>query len=308
MNIAQNAVELVGNTPLLRLNRLEKNLELHAALLVKLESKNPSGSVKDRIAVNMLLEAARKGLLKEGDHIVEPTSGNTGIGLAAAAAALGYGITLVMSESLSVERRKLMLAYGADLVLTEGAKGTKGAIQKAYELKAEHPDWFMPQQFENQDNPAAHYRATGPEIWNDTDGQIDVFVAGVGTGGTISGVGRYLKEKKPSVRVVAVEPEASAVLSGKPAGPHPLQGIGAGFVPATLDTTIYDEIVPIAADEAIAATRMLGRTEGVLTGYSGGACLAAAIRIARRDDSKGKTIVLVLPDGGERYLSTPLFG
>jgi len=307
MNIAQNAVELVGNTPLLRLNRLERALNLHAALIAKLEGKNPSGSVKDRIAVNMLLEARRAGFLKEGDHIVEPTSGNTGIGLAAAAAALGYKITLVMSESLSVERRKLMRAYGAELVLTDGSKGTKGAIQKAYELKAEHPDWFMPQQFENKANPAAHYRATGPEIWADTDGIFDVFVAGVGTGGTISGVGRYLKEKNPDIRVVAVEPEASAVLSGKPAGPHPIQGIGAGFVPGTLDTSIYDEILAIASDEAVATTRLLGKTEGILTGYSGGACLAAAVRIARRAESLGKTIVLVLPDGGDRYLSTTLF-
>lgn len=308
MNIAQNAVELVGNTPLLRLNRLEQQLGLPASLLAKLENRNPSGSVKDRIAINMLLEAAARGDLKAGDHIVEPTSGNTGIGLAAAAAALGYKITLVMSESLSLERRKLMLAYGAELVLTEAAKGTKGAIQKAMELKSLHPEWFMPQQFENKDNPAAHYQSTGPEIWNDTDGTVDVFVAGVGTGGTISGVGNFLKAKKPGVRIVAVEPEASAVLSGRPAAPHPLQGIGAGFVPATLDRTVYDEIIPISAQEAIETTRLLGTTEGVLTGYSGGACLAAAIQIAKRPESREKTIVLVLPDGGDRYLSTPLFG
>jgi cysteine synthase len=307
VNIKQSAVELVGNTPLVQLNRIMKEEQLHGKLIAKLEFYNPAGSIKCRIAVHMLQEAIRRGQIQPGTMIVEPTSGNTGIGLAMAASALGYPVTLVMSEAMSIERRLLMKGYGANLVLTEATKGMKGAIAKALELKQENPEWFMPYQFENKDNPRAHYRFTGPELWEATDGSVDVFVAGVGTGGTISGVGKYLREKKKNIHIVAVEPAASAVLSGNQPGPHQIQGIGAGFIPATLDTTIYDEIIPITNEQAIQTARMLGKWEGILAGISGGAALAAAIQVAKRPESAGKTIVFILPDNGERYLSTVLY-
>ncbi len=299
--------QLIGHTPLLELTHIQESLGLEARVLGKLEYLNPAGSVKDRVAKAMIDDAEAKGLLKPDSVIIEPTSGNTGIGLASVAAARGYRIIIVMPETMSVERRQLMRAYGAELVLTEGAKGMSGAIAKADELAAEIPNSFIPGQFVNPANPAAHVTTTGPEIWEDTDGQVDVFVAGVGTGGTITGVGRYLKGKNPGIRVVGVEPATSAVLSGKPAGPHMLQGIGAGFVPEVLDTHIYDEIIPVTNEDAFATGKLLGRKEGVLVGISSGAALWAALQLAQRPEYKGKTIVALLPDTGDRYLSTPMF-
>ncbi len=305
--IYTSADQLIGKTPLLELTHIEKNEGLEATVLAKLEYFNPAGSVKDRIAKAMIDDAEAKGLLKEGSVIIEPTSGNTGIGLASVAAARGYRIIIVMPETMSVERRQLMKAYGAELVLTEGAKGMKGAIAKADELAREIPNAFIPGQFVNPANPAAHYATTGPEIWADTDGQVDIFVAGVGTGGTVTGVGEYLKEQKPSVQIVAVEPESSPVLSKGTAGAHKIQGIGAGFVPDVLDTKIYDEVIPVTNEDAFATGKLIGRSEGVLVGISSGAALWAAIQLARRPENKGKTIVALLPDTGDRYLSTPLF-
>ena len=305
--IYTSADQLIGKTPLLELTHLEKIYGLKARLLAKLEYLNPAGSVKDRIAKAMIDDAEQKGLLKEGSVIIEPTSGNTGIGLASVAAARGYRIIIVMPETMSVERRQLMKAYGAELVLTEGAKGMKGAIAKANELAAEIPNSFVPGQFVNPANPKAHFETTGPEIWADTDGQVDYFVAGVGTGGTITGVGQYLKSKNPNIRVVAVEPKSSAVLSTGVAGPHKIQGIGAGFVPDVLDTTVYDEIIAVENDDAFAAGKEFGRREGVLVGISSGAAVHAAIELAKRPENAGKTIVVLLPDTGDRYLSTPLF-
>lgn len=307
MKIVKNVLELVGKTPLLELTHIEKEENLEAALLVKLEYFNPAGSVKDRIAKAMLEEAEEKGELKEGSVIIEPTSGNTGIGLAAAAAAKGYRIILTMPETMSAERRNLMRAYGAELILTEGAKGMKGAIAKAEELAEEIEGSFIPGQFRNPANPEAHFRGTGPEIWEDTDGRIDIFVAGVGTGGTVTGAGGYLKEKNPQVKIVAVEPAASPVLSGGAPGPHKIQGIGAGFVPEVLDTGIYDEIIQVENEEAFAAGRRIARSEGVLVGISSGAALAAALELAKRPENRGKVIVALLPDTGERYLSTVMF-
>ena len=306
-HIYTSADQLIGRTPLLELTHLEKKYGLKARILAKLEYFNPAGSVKDRIAKAMIDDAEAKGLLKEGSVIIEPTSGNTGIGLASVAAARGYRIIIVMPETMSVERRQLMKAYGAELVLTEGAKGMKGAIAKADELAKEIPNSFIPGQFVNPANPKAHFETTGPEIWEDTDGGVDVFVAGVGTGGTVTGVGRYLKSKNPAVRVVAVEPKSSAVLSTGVAGPHKIQGIGAGFVPAVLDTGVYDEIIPVENDDALATGRELGKSEGVLVGISSGAALWAALELAGRPENAGKTIVVLLPDTGDRYLSTPLF-
>ena len=299
--------QLIGGTPLLELCNLEKRLGLRAKVLAKLEYLNPAGSAKDRIGLAMINAAEREGKLRPGSVIIEPTSGNTGIGLASVAAARGYRVIIVMPETMSVERRILMKAYGAELVLTEGAKGMTGAIEKAEELAASIPGSFIPGQFVNPVNAEAHYQTTGPEIWRDTDGAVDVFVAGVGTGGTITGTGRYLKEQNPSVKVVAVEPKTSAVLSGGKAGPHGLQGIGAGFVPAVLDTGIYDEIIPVENEEAYAAGRLLGKCEGIVVGISSGAALHAAIELAKREENAGKTIVVLLPDTGDRYLSTPLF-
>ena len=307
-NIYISADQLIGRTPLLELRNLEKELDLKARILAKLEYFNPAGSVKDRIAKAMLDEAERTGKLKPDSVIIEPTSGNTGIGLASVAAARGYRIILTMPETMSVERRQLMKAYGAELVLTEGAKGMAGAIAKAEELAGEIPGSFIPGQFVNPANPAAHRSTTGPEIWADTDGKVDIFVAGVGTGGTVTGVGSYLKEKNPSVKVVAVEPADSPVLSQGRSGPHKLQGIGAGFVPQVLDTTVYDEVIPVTSEDAFAAGRQVGRREGVLVGISSGAAVWAAIELARRAENEGKTIVVLLPDTGDRYLSTPLFG
>ena len=306
-HIYTSADQLIGRTPLLELTHLEKKYGLKARILAKLEYFNPAGSVKDRIAKAMIDDAEARGLLKEGSVIIEPTSGNTGIGLASVAAARGYRIIIVMPETMSVERRQLMKAYGAELVLTEGAKGMKGAIAKADELAKEIPNSFIPGQFVNPANPKAHFETTGPEIWEDTDGGVDVFVAGVGTGGTVTGVGRYLKSKNPAVRVVAVEPKSSAVLSTGVAGPHKIQGIGAGFVPAVLDTGVYDEIIPVENDDAFATGRELGKSEGVLVGISSGAALWAALELAGRPENAGKTIVVLLPDTGDRYLSTPLF-
>ena len=306
-NIYTSADQLIGKTPLLELRQIEKKEGLEARILVKLEYLNPAGSVKDRVAKAMIDDAEAKGLLREGSVIIEPTSGNTGIGLASVAAARGYRIIIVMPETMSVERRQLMQAYGAELVLTDGAKGMKGAIARAEELAKEIPGGFIPGQFVNPANPAAHFAATGPEIWEDTDGEVDLFVAGVGTGGTITGVGEYLKSKKPAVRIVAVEPAGSPVLSGGAAGPHKLQGIGAGFVPEVLNTRIYDEIIPVENEDAFKAGRLLGRTEGVLVGISSGAALHAAIQLAKRPENRGKTIVALLPDTGDRYLSTLLF-
>lgn len=305
--IYTSAAQLIGKTPLLELTQIEKKLGLQARVLAKLECFNPSGSVKDRAARAMLDQAEADGVLKPGATIIEPTSGNTGIGLAAVAAARGYQVILVMPETMSVERRKLMAAYGAKLVLTEGAKGMKGAIAKAQELADEIPGSFLPGQFTNQANPSAHRETTGPEIFQDTDGQVDIFVAGVGTGGTITGVGEYLKAQKPGVRVVAVEPAASPVLSAGTAGPHKIQGIGAGFVPQVLNTHIYDEVLPVADEDAFAASRLVGQKEGILVGASSGAAVWAAIQLAKRPENQGKTIVALLPDTGERYLSTPLF-
>ena len=306
-NIYTSADQLIGKTPLLELTHIEKEAGLKARILAKLEYFNPAGSVKDRIAKAMIDTAEQKGLLKPGSVIIEPTSGNTGIGLASVAAARGYRVIIIMPETMSVERRQLMKAYGAELVLTEGAKGMKGAIAKAEELAAEIPDSFIPGQFTNPANPAAHSSSTGPEIWADTDGQVDIFVAGVGTGGTITGAGQYLKEQNPAVKIVAVEPKDSPVLSGGHSGPHKLQGIGAGFVPEVLDTSVYDEIIPVSSGDAFAAGRLAGRKEGILVGISSGAALHAAIELAKRPESEGKTIVVLLPDTGDRYLSTPLF-
>lgn len=301
------ADQLIGRTPLLRLTRLEQQLGLNAVLLAKLESFNPAGSVKDRVAKAMLDDAEAKGLIGPGGTIIEPTSGNTGIGLASVAATRGYRVIIVMPDTMSVERRQLMMAYGAELVLTPGAKGMTGAIEKAKELASQTPGSFIPGQFENPANPDAHYRTTGPEIWQDTDGQIDLFVAGVGTGGTITGVSRYLKEQNPAVHVAAVEPADSPVLSGGKAGPHKIQGIGAGFVPAALNQQAYDEVLTVTTEQAFEASRALGRAEGVLAGISSGAALAGAIRLARLPENAGKTIVTLLPDTGDRYLSTGLF-
>ena len=299
--------QLIGGTPLLELTHIEQAEGLKARLLAKLEYLNPAGSVKDRVGKAMIDDAERRGLLKPGSVIIEPTSGNTGIGLAAVAAARGYRIIIVMPETMSVERRQIMKAYGAELVLTEGAKGMKGAIAKAEELAKEIPDSFIPGQFVNPANAAAHRETTGPEIWQDTDGKVDVFVAGVGTGGTVTGVGEYLKSKAPGVKVVAVEPASSPVLSKGVAGSHKIQGIGAGFVPEVLNTDIYDEIIPVKDEDAFAQSRAMGQREGVLVGISSGAALWAAIQVAKRPENEGKTIVVLLPDTGDRYLSTPLF-
>ena len=306
-NIYTSADQLIGKTPLLELTHIEKKFGLKAKVLAKLEYFNPAGSVKDRIAKAMIDDAEAKGLLKEGSVIIEPTSGNTGIGLASVAAARGYRIIIVMPETMSVERRQLMKAYGVELVLTEGAKGMKGAIAKADELAKEIPNSFIPGQFVNPANPKAHFETTGPEIWEDTDGAVDVFVAGVGTGGTLTGVGKYLKSKNPAVKVVAVEPKDSPVLSEGHAGSHKIQGIGAGFVPDVLDTKIYDEIIPVTNDDAFATGKRIGHAEGVLVGISSGAAVWAAIQLAKRPENAGKTIVALLPDTGDRYLSTPLF-
>ena len=306
-HIYTSADQLIGKTPLLELTHLENALGLKAKLLAKLEYFNPAGSVKDRIAKAMIDDAEAKGLLKEGSVIIEPTSGNTGIGLASVAAARGYRIIIVMPETMSVERRQLMRAYGAELVLTDGSKGMKGAIARANELAAEIPNSFVPGQFVNPANPKAHFKTTGPEIWEDTDGKVDFFVAGVGTGGTITGVGQYLKSKNPEVKVVAVEPKSSAFLSTGIAGPHKIQGIGAGFAPEVLDTKVYDEIIPVENEAAFATGREIGRREGVLVGISAGAAVWAAIELAKRPENAGKNIVVLLPDTGDRYLSTPLF-
>ena len=305
--IFTSADQLIGHTPLMELTNIEKKHGLKAKLLAKLEYFNPAGSVKDRIAKAMIDDAEAKGLLKPGSVIIEPTSGNTGIGLASVAAARGYRIIIVMPETMSVERRQIMKAYGAELVLTEGAKGMKGAIAKAEELSKEIPNSFIPGQFVNPANPKAHFETTGPEIFDDTDGKVDIFVAGVGTGGTVTGIGQYLKSRNPSVKVVAVEPKSSAVLSTGVAGPHKIQGIGAGFVPDVLDTKVYDEIIPVTNEDAFAAGKEIGRSEGVLVGISSGAALWAGIDLAKRPENAGKTIVVLLPDTGDRYLSTPLF-
>ena len=305
--IYTSADQLIGHTPLMELTHIEKNENLAAKVLAKLEYFNPAGSVKDRIAKAMIDDAEANGVLKPGSVIIEPTSGNTGIGLASVAAARGYRIIIVMPETMSVERRQLMKAYGAELVLTEGAKGMKGAIAKAEELSHEIPNSFVPGQFVNAANPKAHFETTGPEIYEDTDGKVDIFVAGVGTGGTITGVGQYLKSKLPNVKVVAVEPATSAVLSTGVAGAHKIQGIGAGFVPEVLDTKVYDEIIPVSNEDAFATGRMIGRSEGVLVGISSGAAVWAAIQLAKRPENAGKNIVVLLPDTGDRYLSTPMF-
>lgn len=307
MKIYKNVTELIGGTPLMELSNIEKNEGLNARILVKLEYFNPAGSVKDRVAASMIDDAEKKGLLGKGSVIIEPTSGNTGIGLAAAAASKGYRLIITMPETMSIERRNLMKAYGAELVLTDGAKGMKGAIEKANELAAEIPGSFIPSQFTNPANPAAHLKTTGPEIWADSDGKVDIFVAGVGTGGTISGVGAYLKLKNPEIRIVAVEPKDSPVLSEGKAGAHKIQGIGAGFVPDTLNTEIYDEVITVDHDDAYALGKAVARTEGVLVGISSGAALWAAVQLAKRPENAGKIIVALLPDSGERYLSTPMF-
>ena len=307
MKVYKKITDLVGGTPLLELGNIEKENKLEATVLAKLEYFNPAGSVKDRIAKAMLDDAEEKGLLNENSVIIEPTSGNTGIGLASAAAARGYRIILTMPETMSVERRNLLKAYGAELVLTDGAQGMKGAIAKAEELASELPDSFIPSQFSNQANPKAHFATTGPEIWEDTDGKVDIFVAGVGTGGTITGVGKYLKSKNPNVKVVAVEPATSPVLSKGTAGPHKIQGIGAGFVPETLDTDVYDEIITVENEAAFETGKNLARKEGLLVGISSGAAVFAASELAKRPENKGKVIVALLPDTGDRYLSTPMF-
>ena len=299
--------ELIGGTPLLELKKIEKEFDLKARVLAKLEYFNPAGSVKDRIAKEMILDAEEKGILKSGSTIIEPTSGNTGIGLAAVGTARGYKVILVMPETMSVERRMMMKAYGAEIVLSEGSKGMKGAIAKAEELHQSIPGSIIPGQFDNSANPRAHYKTTGPEIWEDTDGEVDIFIAGVGTGGTVSGVGKYLKEKKPSVEVIAVEPKGSPVLSEGHPGPHKIQGIGAGFVPKTLDTSIYDKVVTAVEEDAYKAARDMGKREGILVGISSGAALSVAIEEAKKIENEGKTIVVLLPDTGDRYFSTPLF-
>ena len=305
--IFTSADQLIGGTPLVELTHIEQEEKLEARVLAKLEYFNPAGSVKDRIAKAMIDDAEKSGALQKGAVIIEPTSGNTGIGLASVAAARGYRIIIVMPDTMSVERRQLMKAYGAELVLTPGAQGMKGAIAKADELAKEIPGAFIPGQFVNPANPAAHYATTGPEIWRDTDGEVDIFVAGVGTGGTVTGVGKYLKEQKPQVKIVAVEPASSPVLSQGKAGAHKIQGIGAGFVPKVLDTAVYDEIIPVANEDAFAAGKLVGKKEGVLVGISSGAAVWAALQLAKRPENKGKTIVALLPDTGDRYLSTPLF-
>ncbi len=306
-NIYQGAIGLIGNTPLVEFTHMEEKYGLKAKLLAKLEYFNPAGSVKDRIAKEMIEQAEVDGKLKPGYTIIEPTSGNTGIGLAAIAAAKGYKIIIVLPETMSIERRNIIKAYGAELVLTDGTKGMKGAIAKAEELHKEIPESFIPEQFENPANPAAHRKTTGPEIWTDTDGAVDAFVAGVGTGGTITGVGEYLKSKKSDVKIFAVEPATSAVLSGENAGPHKIQGIGAGFVPKTLNTEVYDEVIPVANDDAFAFGKEIAKEEGVLVGISSGAALWAAIQVAKRPEFEGKTVVALLPDSGDRYYSTDLF-
>ena len=308
MGIYKSVTELVGKTPLLEVGNIEKELNLKARVLVKLEYFNPAGSVKDRVALSMIEEAEKTGRIREGATIIEPTSGNTGIGLAAIAAAKGYKAIFVMPETMSIERRKLLLGYGAQIVLTEGAKGIKGDIAKAEELEKEIDNAVVLGQFVNKANPTAHYQTTGPEIWEDTDGAVDIFIAGAGTGGTITGNGRYLKEKNPSIKVIAVEPDKSPVLSGGQPGPHGLQGIGAGFIPEILDTNIYDEIARVTEDEAYAAARLLAAKEGILVGITSGAALHTAVEEAKKSDNEGRTIVALLPDTGERYLSTPLFG
>ncbi len=307
MKIYDSVTELIGRTPLLKINNYMAKHKLQATILAKLECMNPAGSAKDRVGLNMILDAEARGVLKPGATIIEPTSGNTGIGLASAAAARGYRVVLTMPSSMSAERIALLKAYGAEVVLTPGELGMAGAIEKANELAASTPGSFVPGQFENPANPDAHYRTTGPEIWQDTAGNVDIFVAGVGTGGTITGVGRYLKEQNPHIGIVGVEPADSAVLSGGKAGPHGLMGIGAGFVPEALDTAVYDEIIPVTSEEAYQAARAMAKTEGVLTGITSGAALHAAALLANRPENKGKTIVVLLPDTGERYLSTPLF-
>ena len=307
MTVFSSVLDLVGGTPLLEAKNLERKLGLKAKILMKLEYLNPAGSVKDRIARAMILDAREKGLLKEGATLIEPTSGNTGIGLASMVASLGYRLILTMPETMSVERRNILKAYGAEIVLTDGARGMTGAIEKAKELAQEISDSFIPGQFENPVNPKAHIETTGPEIWEDTKGKVDIFVAGVGTGGTITGVGTYLKEKNPNVKIVAMEPSDSPVLSGGEPGPHKLQGIGAGFIPETLDTEIYDEILTIGSEEAFSGARQIAQKEGVLVGISSGAAFAAAVKLAKRPENEGKTIVVLLPDSGDRYYSTPLF-
>ncbi len=307
-NIYHGATELIGNTPLVEVTNIEKDLKLKATVLVKLECFNPGGSVKDRVAKAMIEDAEARGDLKEGSVIIEPTSGNTGIGLAAIAATKGYRIILTMPETMSVERRRILTAYGAEIVLTEGAKGMAGAIEKAEKLAAARSNSYIPGQFVNPASPKAHYETTGPEIWADTDGKVDYFVAGVGTGGTLSGAGRYLKEKNPDVKVIAVEPSFSPLLTKGQAGPHEIQGIGANFVPEILDTKIYDEVLPIFDDDAFSTAKYLAKTEGILAGISSGAALAAALELEARPECKGKTIVVILPDGGDRYYSTRLFG
>lgn len=307
-NIKKQASELIGNTPLLELTHIEQAYGLKARLLGKLEYFNVTGSVKDRIALAMIEDAEEQGILKEGSVIIEPTSGNTGIGIAAVGTAKGYRVIIVMPETFSVERRKLIRAYGAEIVLSEGSKGMKGAIAKAQELAAEIPDSFIPGQFDNPANPKIHYRTTGPEIFADTDGEVDILVAGVGTGGTVTGTGKYLKEQKPSVKVVAVEPASSPVLSGGNPGPHKIQGIGAGFVPKVLDTSVYDEVITVANEDALSTGAAVGKKEGVLVGISAGAAVWAGIELAKRPENEGKTIVVILPDSGDRYLSTALFG
>lgn len=307
MKVYGSIIETVGRTPLVELKNIEKEYKLEAKIIAKVESFNPAGSVKDRVAKAMILDAIEKGLINKDTVLVEPTSGNTGIGLSMVASSMGMKIILTMPETMSVERRNLLKAYGAELILTDGSKGMKGAIEKAEEIAKELPNAFIPSQFTNMANPNAHYLTTGPEIYEDIEGKLDFFVAGVGTGGTISGTGKYLKEKKPNIKVVAVEPETSPVLSKGVAGPHKIQGIGAGFVPKTLDTTIYDEIMPISNEEAFEKGRLSAHLEGLLIGISSGASLAAAIKLAQREDNKGKTIVVLFPDTGERYLSTPLF-
>ena len=305
--IYKNAAELVGNTPLLEVGNIEKDLGLEAKILVKLEYFNPAGSAKDRIALSMIEDAEEKGILKPGAVIIEPTSGNTGIGLASLATIKGYRVILTMPETMSVERRNILKAYGAEIVLTDGTKGMNGAIAKANELAAEYENSFIPGQFENPANPTIHRKTTGPEIWRDTDGQVDIFVAGVGTGGTITGVGEYLKSQNPDVKVVAVEPATSPVLSQGKSGPHKIQGIGAGFVPKALNTDVYNEIIPVENEDAFATGKLIAKHEGILVGISSGAALYAAIELAKRPENKGKTIVALLPDSGDRYYSTPLF-